>query len=107
MALGVSAAGAADASDACNTGRVCLYGNTSWEWKIGDRAEGGGLATLGGTYNDQMDSYRNITATNARVHANSDGSGDCVNVPRNSNDSNLAVWNDNEASSWRTDRGCP
>lgn len=105
--LGVYGSADAALSD-CGTNRMCLWGNNDFKWKIGDRAHGSYTITgLSGDANDEMDSWANRSATYTGCqyqHAN--GGGDRQTMSRNSNDNNVAPWNSDEVSSWRTAGGC-
>lgn len=95
----------ADFSD-CSSGRVCMWGNNNFQWLIGSRSPGYGVVNLYGDSNNQMDSWANRTSTNAAGYDGYDGYATCQTFWRGGNDDNVAPWNSDEVSSWRTNRGC-
>ncbi|MBX5444090.1 MULTISPECIES: peptidase inhibitor family I36 protein [Sphaerobacter] len=103
----VAAAGSVQAElEECDSGHVCMWGNTDFNWLIGERPSGGGLVALSGAANNQMDSWANGSNTNAAGYDNWDGTGDCQTFHAFGRDNNVAFWNSDEVSSWRTNRGC-
>lgn len=110
LALVASAVGAAQTARAsfeqCPSNEVCLWGNNDFLWFIAHRSSGGGVAALTGEANNQMDSWGNRSTRNAAGYGNSNGTGDCQTFAAGSRDNNVAWFNSDEVSSWRTDRGC-
>jgi hypothetical protein len=92
----------------CPSGNVCLWGNNDFQWLIGNRAGGNGTITnLSGDANNQMDSWANRSSTySACGYGGANGTGDRQGWSPNNNDSNVAPWNSDEISSWRTRYGC-
>lgn len=91
----------------CGSGRMCLWGNNDFKWKIGDRAAGGGVTNLTGDANDEMDSWANRSASwTGCMYDDPNGSGSTDTMGKNSNDNNVAPWNSDDKSSWRTRYGC-
>lgn len=91
----------------CPANRSCLYGNNDFVFLIaGPRAPNYGILNLAGEANDQMDSWINNSGTASRGYAHSGGSGDCQSFHAEDDDTNVASWNSDEVSSWRTDGGC-
>lgn len=92
---------------ACGSGRMCLWGNNDFKWKIGDRAAGGGVTNLKGDANDEMDSWANRSASwTGCMYDDPNGAGSTDTMGKNSNDNNVAPWNSDDKSSWRTRYGC-
>ncbi|GAB2732367.1 peptidase inhibitor family I36 protein [Streptomyces bullii] len=92
----------------CNSNNMCMWGNNDFRWMIGERAHGSGTwANLSGDRNDEMDSWANRSASHTGCMAeHSNGSGDRQSMHRNDSDNNVAPWNSDEISSWRTTNGC-
>lgn len=103
--IGVSTSAQASFSE-CDANRVCMWGNNDFLWLIGERAPNGGLVALTGDANDQMDSWGNRTVVNAAGHEHSNGTGDCQTFQAGQSDNNVAFFNSDEVSSWRTNHGC-
>jgi hypothetical protein len=104
--IGVSGGAQAAFSD-CNAGRSCLWGNNDFIWLIGERAPGGGLQSFTGQdRNNQMDSWGNRTATNSAGYDGANGTGGCQTFAYGERDDNVAFYNSDEVSSWRTNGGC-
>lgn len=53
-----------------------------------------------------MDSWENRTSTKSAWYYNADGKGSCVNMNARSEDDNINVFDSDELTSWRTNRGC-
>lgn len=90
----------------CNSGNVCMWGNNDFQWLIGERAGGSGRVNLSGDANNQMDSWANRSGYYAAGYGFYDGQGDCQTFSPYSYDSNVAPFNSDEVSSWRTNYGC-
>lgn len=92
----------------CAAGHVCLWGNNDFQWLIADRTAGSGTITnLYGEANNQMDSWANRSSSYAACgYGGANGTGDRQHWGPNSNDNNVAPWNSDEVSSWRTRYGC-
>jgi len=92
----------------CGSNRMCLWGNNDFQWKIADRPHGSGtIVNLTGDADNQMDSWANRSATYRGCgFGAAGGGGDRQYWERNSNDNNVAPWNSDEVSSWRTMHGC-
>ena len=108
-ALGTQAIQSAPAAlSDCGGDRMCLWGNNDFQWKIGDRAHGSGtISNLSGDANNQMDSWANRSATyTGCMWDDANGAGSSDSMGRNSNDSNVAPWNSDDKTSWRTRYGC-
>jgi Peptidase inhibitor family I36 len=107
VVTGVAVTVSAQASfSQCDANRVCMWGNNDFDWLIGERAPNGGLVSVTGDANDQMDSWGNRTVVNAAGHEHTNGSGDCQTFQFGSNDNNVNFFNSDEVSSWRTNHGC-
>lgn len=92
----------------CASGRMCLWGNNDFKWKIADRAAGSGtIVNLTGDANNEMDSWANRSGSYIGCgYGAANGTGDRQQWGPNSNDDNVAPWNSDEVSSWRTRHGC-
>jgi hypothetical protein len=92
----------------CPSNHMCMWGNNDFRWMIGNRSAGSGTITnLSGDANDEMDSWGNRSASSTGcMYGDANGSGDRQTMARNSNDNNVAPWNSDEVSSWRTANGC-
>jgi hypothetical protein len=104
-ALGFAAPASASFAE-CDANRACMWGNNDFQWLIGERAAGGGLVNLTGDHNNQMDSWGNRTTRNAAGYGSTNGSGDCQTFSAGSRDNNVASWNSDEITSWKTNGGC-
>jgi hypothetical protein len=104
VALGT--VGAAQAVEPCGTGRVCIYGNNDFAWKIGERDYGRPVANIAAQYNDEMDSWINRLNSNAAWYDDANGGGGCHTLNANSNDPNVSILNTDDLSSWKTNGGC-
>lgn len=106
---GMAGATAAQASlSDCNANNMCMWGNNDFKWKIGERGDGSKTVTgLYGDRNDEMDSWANRSASyDGCMYSNANGKGDRMTMWRNSHDDNVAPWNSDQVSSWRTKGGC-
>jgi hypothetical protein len=90
----------------CDANRSCMWGNNDFVFLIGERAPGGGLVNLTGDRNDQMDSWGNRTTTNSAGFGNANGGGDCQTFTAGQRDNDVAFFNSDEVSSWKTNGGC-
>jgi hypothetical protein len=103
----VAIAGAQASFSECNSGHVCMWGNNDFQWLIAERDEGNGLVNLSGERDNQMDSWANRGAYhNASGFGGQNGTGDCQTFAKGKSDNNVAFWNSDEVSSWRTNVGC-
>lgn len=102
-----SGAATAALSD-CGSGRMCMWGNNDYMWKIGDRAAGeGDFKNLSGDKNDAMDSWANKSGSYIGcMYGSANGTGDEQTMAKNSNDNNVSPLNSDEVTSWRTRYGC-
>ncbi|MBA3310897.1 MAG: peptidase inhibitor family I36 protein [Nocardioidaceae bacterium] len=108
-AAGVGGVQTAEAEfEDCNSGNVCMWGNNDYVWKIGERPKDGGVRSFDADSdrNDEMDSWANRTNLAAAAYSDAGGSGDCQTFHAASRDNNVAPWNSDEVSSWRTDQSC-
>lgn len=91
----------------CNNNYMCMWGNNDFNWMLGERFHGNGIANLPSWANDQMDSWANKSSTyTGCMYQHSNAGGDRQTMGRASNDNNVAYWNSDEVSSWRTQHGC-
>jgi hypothetical protein len=102
----LASAGAQASFSQCNANRSCLWGNNDFVFLIGERPPGGGLVNLTGDANNEMDSWGNRTTTNSSGYGSAGGSGDCQTFGAGQRDNNVAFFNSDEVSSWRTNAGC-
>jgi len=105
----VSVAPASASLDQCNYGHMCMWGNNDYKWLLKERIAGlTGIVDLTGEINDEMDSWANVSSEYAGcMFEHHNGGGDKQFMARVSKDSNVAPWNSDEVSSWRTINGCP
>lgn len=98
----------ASAADGCDSNRVCIFDDNDFKNRLGQRPAGEGRKDMSSTLNDRMDSWKNRTSTNAAWYYNfiDENSDNCRNMNKNSSDDNINVFNSDELSSWRTNRGC-
>lgn len=96
------------ALSACPSGHICLWGNNDFQWKIADRTAGDATITnLRGDANNQMDSWANRSANHTGCgFGAANATGDRQTFGKNKSDDNVAPWNSDEVSSWRTRYGC-
>ena len=92
----------------CDSNYVCLWGNNDFKWMLTQRPAGSGtIVNLLGDANNEMDSWANRSATyNGCGFGAWNGGGDRQTFWRADNDNNVAPWNSDEVSSWRTRYGC-
>lgn len=104
----VTAPGIAVAVNGCDYNRVCLFDDNNFVNRIGNRPAGEPRENLGSDKNDRTDSWDNNTRTDAAWYYNFtwENADNCRNMPALREDANLGVFNSDEASSWRTNRGC-
>lgn len=104
----VNAVPAGAAFSQCNLDHMCMWGNNDFLWLIGERQHGNDVITnLTGERNDEMDSWANRSITLAGcMYQHSNGGGDQQLMAKGSSDSNVAPWNSDEVTSWRTKFGC-
>jgi hypothetical protein len=107
MVAGIGLSSPAQASfEECDANMVCMWGNNDFVWLIGERGPGGGVVNLDSLVNDQMDSWGNRSTSNAAGYADANGSGDCQTFVAGQRDANVAPWNSDEITSWKTNGGC-
>lgn len=115
-AIGIAAAvgslvatpGLAQAVNGCDFNKVCVFDDNNFVNRLGSRDPGLGRVDVSGANNDRTDSWDNNTGTNAAWYYNfvSENADNCRNMPAGREDPNLGVFNSDELSSWRTNRGC-
>lgn len=95
-------------ANGCDAARVCIFDENNFIDRMGSGAAGGGRVNVSDANNDRTDSWDNNTGTNAAWYYNFtyENADNCRNMPARSEDPNLGVFNSDELSSWRTDRGC-
>ncbi len=87
--------------------KSCIYANNNFVGLLDSpRLPGGGIRNVPSSDRDKMDSWENRTGTHAAWYHNANGGGDCVLMHWGSEDANINVFDSDELSSWRTDRGC-
>lgn len=92
----------------CDSGNMCLWGNDNFLWMLSERSAGSStIKNLTGDADNQMDSWANKSGTySGCMWSDANGSGDRQTLHRNQNDGNVAPWNSDEVSSWRTAYSC-
>lgn len=103
--LGLPGAASAGGAD-CDANRACIYDGNNFVGIIGERASGGGVVNVPSAFNDKMDSWENKTSIDAAWYYDVGGNGDCVEMDSLNEDNDINVFDSDELSSWRTDRGC-
>jgi hypothetical protein len=100
--------GLAQAVNGCEPNRVCIFDENNFLDRMGMRPAGEGRKDVSAANNDRTDSWKNNTGTNAAWYYNFtyENADNCRNMPAHDQDSNLGVFNSDELSSWRTNRGC-
>lgn len=108
FAVTAVAPGIAGAVSGCDASRVCIFDDNNYEDRIGMRPAGEGRVDVSSSNNDRMDSWKNRTNTNAAWYYNfvDENADNCRNMVANSSDGDVGVFNSDELSSWRTNRGC-
>lgn len=92
----------------CTGSNMCMWGNNGFDWLIGQRSPGVATVTnLSATVNDKMDSWANKSSSyRGCMYSNANGGGDRQLMSPVSNDDNVAPWNSDQVSSWRTRNAC-
>lgn len=108
LGLGAGGLSASAGSSLCPSNRVCTYVNHEWVGLLGYRAAGGALVNVSSGANDQMSSWENKTATNARWYFNANGGGACRNMLAN-RELNISWYggDNDQMTSWATNGACP
>ncbi|GAB4107421.1 hypothetical protein GCM10028790_64400 [Micromonospora taraxaci] len=106
-ALGTSGAAVAGNPNLCADYNACIYASDNFIGLIDiPRAKGGGLRNVKSADNDKMDSWENRTVNHAAWYHDANGGGDCVLMHYRYEDDDINVFDSDELTSWRTDRGC-
>jgi hypothetical protein len=110
-AAGVLAAAPAMASydTDCPVGYMCMWADNDYKNVIGHRVAG--YETIynltGSTADNDMDSWANrSTSYVGCMYADANGGGDKQTMAKNTRDNNVASWNSDEVTSWRSINGC-
>lgn len=100
--------GIALAVDGCENNRVCIFDDNDYKNRLGIKPAGEPRANVASQNNDRTDSWINDTTTNAAWYYNFtyENSDNCRTMYDQSSDGDLGVFNSDELSSWRTNRGC-
>lgn len=110
LAGSVISVGAASAHDIdnCSGTSTCLFDYNNWQNKVAGRTHGEGtIEYVGDGANNKMGSWANNSDTYKSCgYDGSNGTGDQQEWNENSHDSDVAPWNNNEVSGWRTKYGC-
>lgn len=106
-AVGVTANANADLRQ-CNSGNACMWGNNDYHWLIAERPGGQGRYINFGRQerNDEMDSWANKSGFYGCWYEDANGRGGRNRMDARDRDNNMAPWDSDEASSWRTRFGC-
>jgi hypothetical protein len=92
----------------CPNNYTCIWNNNDFTGSRAHRAQGqGDYLNVPAANNNEMDSWANRSASyiSCGKHGeNGTGAGQTWN--RVSNDNNVAPWNSDQVSSWRTRYGC-
>jgi hypothetical protein len=84
----------------------CIYANNDFAGLLDTMPAGHGVRTVSSTDNDKMDSWENRTSNRGSWYYNANGGGTCVRMTENSEDNNINVFDSDELTSWRMNRGC-
>jgi len=90
----------------CGSGRVCLYDYYDFVGQLGWRSAGNGISNISSANDNKMASWSNHTGTNAAWYDKVNANGGCWTMGAQSQNSALAIWERDTASSWKTDGGC-
>lgn len=91
----------------CNSGNVCLWGNNDFDWLLAERLGGStSVWNLSNADNNRMDSWGNRSTFSGCGYGGFNGSGDKQTFGAGQRDDNVAPWNSDEVSSWKTRYGC-
>ena len=91
----------------CDEDAMCLWGNNDYEYMLQQRAAGNGLKNLSDADNNRMDSWANQSGDYVGcMYSGKNGTGDKQTMGKNKHDANVAPWNSDQVSSWRTAGGC-
>jgi len=101
-------AGTANAGfEDCDPGKMCMWGNNDYKWRIGMKPVDQPIDNLSGDKDNEMDSWANRSEEwNGCMFTGYDGVGEEQLMESNGQDDNVNPWNSDEVSSWRTRRGC-
>ncbi len=105
--VSVGSATAADI-DNCASTSTCMWNSNDYQDKIAGRTHGDSdIKYVGDKANNKMDSWANNSNTYQSCgYDGSNGTGDAQDWEENQHDSNVAPWNSDEVSGWRTKYGC-
>lgn len=110
LAASVLSVGAASAHDIdnCSGTQTCLFNYNSYQDRVAARTHGEDtIKYVGDGANNKMSSWANNSNTYKSCgYDGSNGTGDAQNWDENSHDSDVAPWNSDEVSGWRTKYGC-
>jgi hypothetical protein len=101
-----TAAPAFAGSSACPSDAVCIYDDTDYRQMLGYRTAVDGLRNISSTNNDKMSSWENKKYQDAAWYTDTNGQGDCLNMPSRRQLANVGFFDNDEASSWRTNAPC-
>jgi hypothetical protein len=89
----------------CPVGEMCLWGNNDYKWLIAHRDAGsmGTVVNLRGDANNEMDSWANRSSYyDVCGYGAANGGGDRQAWATLRDDNNVAPWNSDEVSSWKS-----
>ncbi|TDL45294.1 peptidase inhibitor family I36 protein [Microbacterium oleivorans] len=96
---GVAAANAAPSS--CSSGRVCVYHDTNYGYRMGWRAAGFALENVSSPNNDKMSSWSNNSVRNACWYGNANGGGNQFPMLQYTDNPNVGLFWQDSMSSWK------
>lgn len=90
------------------SGRMCMGGNPSYVWMIGNRGAGSStLINLTSDNNNKMHSWANKSGIHEGcMFGGTNGTGNRQEMAFNSSEGLVNAFNGDEVSSWRTRYGC-
>ena len=94
--------------DNCGSIRTCIYNDNNYQSKLASREHGQSeIRYVGDTATNRTSSWANNSGTYQSCgYDGANGTGDQQDWEENQHDDNLAPWNNDEVSSWRTKYGC-
>jgi hypothetical protein len=106
LGVGLSTQAASAGSNLCPPSQVCLYATDDFQLLMGYRSGGGALQDISPGNNDILSSWENKSGWNAAWYYGTGGTGGCRQMLIGTENRSLSNFDDNEASSWKTNEAC-
>lgn len=92
----------------CTGTNMCMWGSNNFTFIIGQRQAGySTIVNLSGDANNQMDSWANKSSVyTGCMYDGINGGPGTQTMSKVSSDANVAPWNSDDVSSWKTAGGC-